>query len=106
MAQGKIIISTEEVKLAARSIEDLAKNYHDSYIELYAIVDSLNSEGFWQGVDNVAFVEQINQFKNDFVAMESLMNSYADFLKKAAEGYKTMQNNTVNMVEKKLVTSV
>ena len=106
MAQGKIIISTEEVKAAAKRVESLAEKYHNSYTELYSIVDSLAGEGFWQGVDNVAFVEQINQFKNDFVMREGIMKAYADFLTKAAEGYKTMQNSIVDQTGKKLVTSV
>lgn len=106
MAQGKIIISTEQVKAAAQKVEGLAKNYKDSYTELYSIVDSLAELGIWQGTDNQAFVQQINQFKNDFVAMEQLMISYADFLKKAANGYKTIQNNTTEQVGKKLSTSL
>ena len=101
MAQGKIIISTEEVKAAAKRVESLAEKYHNSYTELYSIVDSLAGEGFWQGVDNVAFVEQINQFKNDFVMMEGIMKAYADFLTN-----KTMQNSIVDQTGKKLVTSV
>lgn len=106
MSQGKIIISTEEVKAVAKRVEGLAKNYHDRYTELYSIVDSLADEGFWQGADNVAYVEQIYQFKNDFVEMEQIMNAYADFLEKAANGYKTMQNSITDQAGKKLVTSV
>lgn len=106
MAQGKIIISTEKVKAVARKVEGLAKNYHDSYTELYSIVDSLAGEGFWQGADNVAYVEQINEFKNDFMQMEQIMNAYADFLVKAANGYKTMQSSITDQAGKKLATSV
>lgn len=106
MAQGKIIISTAEVKAAAVKVENLAKSYNQSYTELYQIVNSLAELGIWQGTDNDAFVQQINQFKNDFVTMEQLMLAYADFLKKASAGYKTIQNNTTDQVGKKLSTSV
>lgn len=106
MSQGKIIISTEEVKAVAKRVEGLAKNYHDGYMQLYSIVDSLAGEGFWQGADNIAYVEQIYQFKNDFMEMEQIMNAYADFLEKAASGYKTMQNSITDQAGKKLVTSV
>lgn len=106
MAQGKIIISTEDVKGVSRNIEELAVKYHDAFTELYALVDSLAESGMWQGVDNAAYVQQINGFKDDFARMEALMVSYADFLKKAAEGYKTIQNFTTDQVGKKLTTSV
>lgn len=106
MAQGKIIISTEEVKRVAKSIETLADSYHTEFVDLYKIVDSLASTGAWNGVDNVAYVEQINGFKDDFANMESLMRQYAAFLTNAAEGYKTTQTHITNQVDKKLVTSI
>ena len=72
MAQGKIVVSTAQVTAAANKVEALAKTYNQSYTELYQIVDSLAELGFWQGIDNEAYVEQINQFKNDFVAINTL----------------------------------
>ncbi len=106
MAQGKIIVATEELKSVAQKVDDMAQNYKESYIELYSTINSLSETGIWQGVDNQAYVQQIEQFRNDFEAMEQLMRSYADFLRKAAEGYKTIQNNTTEQVGKKLMTSV
>ncbi len=106
MAQGKIIVATEELKSAAQKVDDMAQSYNESYTELYSIINSLSETGIWQGEDNQAYVQQIEQFRNDFEAMEQLMRSYADFLRKAAEGYKTIQNNTTEQVSKKLVTSV
>lgn len=106
MAQGKIIVSTEEIKSVAKSIETLADNYHTEFTDLYKIVDSLASTGVWNGVDNVAYVEKINGFKDDFARMESLMRQYAAFLTNAANGYKTTQTHITNQVDKKLVTSI
>lgn len=33
----------------------------------------------WQGKDNEAFTNQINQFRNDFENMEHIVRDYADF---------------------------
>lgn len=106
MAQGKIIISTEEVKSVSRNIEQLAGKYHDAYVELYTVVNSMAESGIWQGTDNATYVQQINSFQDDFLRMENFMISYADFLMKAADGYKTIQNFTTDQVGKKLSTSI
>lgn len=105
MAQGKIIIETSEVISASQKIEGLAQNYHDAYMELYRIIDSIQTAGDWQGTDNDVYTQQIYAFKNDFVAMEQLMNAYADFLRTSANGYKTVQKYTTDAVAKKLSTS-
>lgn len=105
MAQGKISVETAAVIEVAKSVDTLAQNYHDAYTELYKIVDSMAAEEIWQGTDNDAYVKQINAFKNDFQAMEELMRSYAEFLRKAMEGYKTIQSHTAESATKKLQTS-
>ena len=106
MAVGQIVVSTEQVKAVAQKVDNLARNYKESYTELYNLIESMAEYGIWQGTDNDAFIQQITQFRNEFVAMEQLMISYADFLRKAADGYKTIQGNTTDQVGKKLVTSV
>lgn len=106
MSQGKIVIATEEVLNAAGKIRGFADDYKAEYVKLYDIVESMAELGIWVGADNVAYTKQIEGFKNDFKKMEELVRSYADFLEKASRGYKAVQNNITNQVDKKLEISV
>ncbi len=106
MGQGQIIVETAELESAALKIENLTSQYHNDYTELYSLVDSLNDLGAWQGADNVAFVNQIKEFKNDFERMEQLMKDYSGFLRKTASGYKTTQGYITSQANKNLKTTV
>lgn len=106
MGQGHIIVETAELENAALKIENLTNQYHNDYTELYSLVDSLSDLGAWQGTDNVAFVNQIKQFKNDFERMEQLMKDYSGFLRKTASGYKTTQGHITSQANKNLKTTI
>lgn len=106
MAQGKIIVTSADLRAASQKVESIAKKYRDEYTTLYTIIDSISESGFWQGADNMAYVQQINMFKNDFQAMEQLMIEYAAFLKKTADGYEAIQSHTADQATKKLLISV
>lgn len=105
MAQGKIVVETIELENAAKKIDSLADTYHENYTKLYDYVKMLG-EMSWQGKDNEAFTNQINQFRNDFENMEHIVRDYADFLRKTSSGYKTTQNNIKDGAERNLATSI
>lgn len=105
MAQGKIVVETIELENAAKKIDSLADTYHENYMKLYDYVKMLG-EMSWQGKDNEAFTNQINQFRNDFENMEHIVRDYADFLRKTSSGYKTTQNYIKDGAERNLATSI
>ncbi|MBQ8580261.1 MAG: WXG100 family type VII secretion target [Oscillospiraceae bacterium] len=95
-----IEVTPEQLDKAAGQIESLAADYKSQYDQLYSETNAMAST--WSGKDNIAFVEQIAGFKDDFEKMYNLMCQYAEFLKKSAAAYRETQN-TVTAEAKKLV---
>lgn len=91
---AKIIqVTPELLESTAGKIEGLAGDYKTQYDQLYSETNAMAST--WNGKDNVAFVDQIAGFKDDFEKMHTLMLEYADFLRKSAKGYSDTQDNVV-----------
>ncbi len=97
MARGQIIADTTRLDSTAQSVITLADNYHQEYFALFSSVQQLQST--WEGVDNKAFTEQIEGFRDDFQRMEQLMRDYAEFLKKTAATYRQAQSEIVNAAQ-------
>ena len=106
MAIGKIQVTPQELTNAALKVSELAAKYKEDYTSLYATIKSIAELGIWAGKDHDAYVAQIEQFKNDFEAMQKEMEHYASFLRKAADAYSGTQNNVTESVSKKLCTGV
>jgi len=94
----KIVVDPAKLEAAAKQMNAQANDYKSLYEKLYGEVSGLKSG--WDGVDNQAFVAQIEGFKEDFQAMVTLMTQYADFLTTSAGTYKRTQTETVNAVKK------
>lgn len=95
-----IQVTPELLESTAGRIDGLAADYKTQYDALYSETDAMRST--WQGKDNVAFVDQIAGFKDDFEKMHTLMLNYADFLRKSAKAYRETQD-TVTSEARKLV---
>ncbi len=88
MAQT-IMVTPELLESTAASIEGLANEYKAQYTELYATTGALAQT--WTGEDNVAFVNQIEGFKDDLNTMYNRMNQYAEYLRITAKSYRDTQ---------------
>ncbi len=88
-----IEVTPEQLESAAGRIESLAAEYKTQYDLLYSETGAMAST--WNGKDNVAFIDQINGFKDDFDKMHTLMLQYADFLRKSAKAYRDTQDTVV-----------
>ena len=96
---AKVIqVTPEQLENTATKIEGLASEYKAQYEALYNKTNSMAST--WSGKDNVAYIEQINEFKDDFAKMQSLMLDYATFLRQSAKSYRTTQDNVVTQAQK------
>ncbi len=93
-----IQVTPGELESAAGRIEGLAADYKAQYEALYNETNAMHST--WQGEDNVAFVNQIEGFKEDFGKMHSLMLNYADFLRKSAAHYRETQDTIITEAKK------
>lgn len=90
MARGQIVVETGQLDSTAGRVEQLAGDYRSEYSTLFELVASMKSA--WDGEDNVAFVNQIEGFRDDFQRMEQLMRDYAAYLRKAAQTYRDTQD--------------
>ena len=90
---SKIVVEPEKLKLAAAQIKQQAEDYEQQYNLLFIVVDGLGS--VWKGADNIAFVNQIHGFMDDFQKMKQLMIQYAEFLENSAKLYDTTQQDRI-----------
>ena len=74
--------SYEEMQSQANEISKAAEEYTTNVDSLYAIVDNLSDN--WKGTDNISFANTVNGYKNDLKSLGDVVNSYAEFLSKAA----------------------
>lgn len=93
-----IQVTPEQLETTATRIESLAADYKTAYDKLYSETDAMAAT--WSGKDNVAFVNQIAGFKDDFAKMHTLMNNYADFLRKSAKAYRDTQDTITSEARK------
>lgn len=93
-----IQVTPEMLETTAGKIEGLAADYKTQYEQLYSETNAMAST--WNGKDNIAYVDQIGGFKDDFEKMHSLMLEYADFLRKSAKAYRDTQDNVVSQARK------
>ena len=93
-----IQVTPEQLESTACRIESLAADYKTQYDQLYSETNAMAST--WNGKDNVAFVNQIDGFKDDFAKMHTLMLNYADFLRKSAKAYRDTQDTVVSEARK------
>lgn len=98
MARGQIIVETAQLDTAAGKVEELSKNYFDEYTKLYGLITELQNA--WAGTDNTAYTNQINEFKDDFQRMKSLMDDYAQFLRETAAKYRAVQEEIKSGAQK------
>lgn len=93
-----IQVTPEQLETTAGKIESMATEYKTQYQKLYSETDAMAST--WSGKDNVAFVQQIAGFKDDLEKMHTLMNQYADFLRKSAKTYRDTQDAVTSEARK------
>lgn len=93
-----IQVTPEQLETSAGKIEGLAGDYKTQYDQLYNETGAMAST--WNGKDNMAFIDQIAGFKDDFEKMHTLMMNYADFLKKSAKAYRETQQAIMDQARK------
>ena len=93
-----IIVDPAKLEAAAQQMDAQAADYEKLYQQLFNEVDGMGAA--WQGADNIAFVNQIKGFNDDFQKMVSLMRQYSEFLKMSAKTYRETQNEIINQAKR------
>lgn len=93
-----IKVTPEQLENTAGAIQGLAEDYQRLYEQFYTETSAMETS--WKGEDNLAYINQIAGFKDDFATMYKLMTEYADFLNKSARAYRDTQADVVNKASK------
>lgn len=93
-----IMVTFDDLERAAKQIENLAGDYQTQYNALFSETEAMAAT--WQGKDNIAYISQIEGFKDDFKKMYDLMISYSDFLKQSANQYRKSQEHVTEQAKK------
>lgn len=92
-----IQVTPGNLRKAAGDVENLANNYKKQYGELFGLVETFTTTDF-QGTDAKEFCAKVKDFEDDFMKMKTLMDDYAQFLRKAADDYEKNQENLRNQI--------
>lgn len=68
-------ITTESVKNSAERVRDLVAQYETEYEKLYAEVENLRGSK-WKGTASDAFNSKLEAYKDSFINLKDVMNSY------------------------------
>ncbi|ADU31794.1 WXG100 family type VII secretion target [Evansella cellulosilytica] len=93
-----ITVDPAKLETASTRIDQQAADYERLYRQLFTEVDGMGAA--WQGVDNVAFVNQIKGFTDDFERMTKLMRDYSEYLKMSAKTYRETQTEIANQAKR------
>ena len=83
-------ITTESVKNSAERVRDLVAQYETEYEKLYTEVENLRGSK-WQGTASDAFNSKLEAYKDSFINLKDVMNSYYEFLIEAARHYEDVE---------------
>ena len=86
--------SYAEMQSAGAEISKASEEYKSNVDALYQVVDNLVNN--WKGADNVSFANTVNGYKEDLKALGDVVNSYAQFLNKAAQAISSTQEEVSN----------
>lgn len=92
-----IQVTPANLRKVAGEVETLANTYKKQYGELFGLVENFTTTDF-QGKDAKEFCAKVKDFEDDFMKMKSLMDEYAQFLKKAADMYEEQVDNLSSQI--------
>ena len=86
----KIVVDTQNLLITSSAIVEKADAYKRAYENLLGEVNGMGRN--WQGIDNTAYVNQINGFRDDFEQLDKLLRQYAEMLKIVDKEYEITLN--------------
>lgn len=81
----------EGIIAIANKINELAQSYLDNIGSIYQQINELAN--YWEGIDNLAFKEAANSYKQNLTDLGKVINNYANFLIFSVNKIKENQNN-------------
>ena len=93
----KISVDYSEVYQASVYVKNKADSYNDLIQNLYKRVEQMQS--IWQGVDHLAFQNQLEEFRPSLNEMYQVILEYSNVLKQTASVYEKLQQDRVQQAK-------
>lgn len=93
----KISVDYSEVYQASVYVKNKADSYNDLIQNLYKKVEQMQS--IWQGVDHLAFQNQLEEFRPSLNEMYQVIQEYSNVLKQTASVYEQLQQDRVHKLD-------
>ena len=85
----QIRVSPQELIRTSELIGSQKEEYQNLYLKLFQLVDQIST--YWEGKDNLAFVNRIRYFEGDLRKIALIMGQYSEFLRNSANAYHSTQ---------------
>lgn len=96
----RIQVDGMQVHEASVFVKMKANDYYDLIQGLYGQVEKMQS--IWQGVDHLAFQNQLEEFRPHLNQMHQVILEYANALQETASIYEQLQQDRVQQARKLL----
>jgi len=94
----KIRVTPEELNKAREKLVEISGNYEEIYKQLLQQANTMSEA--WEGADNLAFVDQINGFCQELIAMAKKISDAAITLDQQKNNYLNRQDTNITQVRK------
>ena len=91
--QMQIRVDYEQVHQSASMIKQKAAQYDETIQKIYSRMYQMQS--VWQGSDNQAFIDKLEQFKPQLNRMTEIIEQYALYLQKSADNYQALLQDRI-----------
>lgn len=96
----RIEVESDQIYEASVCLNEKADVYGECIQRLFSRVKEMQS--IWQGVDHLAFQEQLETFRPSLKEMEVVIHQYADALRNTAHVYEALQQDRVAQAKRLL----
>jgi WXG100 family type VII secretion target len=93
MATQLLRVTPAQLAQAATRLNGQIQQYNSAYNKIYTEVTTLR--GTWSGEANQKFSQQLEGFRDDFIALENLLKQYEQFIRDSARNYDTTEQRLV-----------
>ena len=89
----QIRVDYEQVHQSAFMIKQKSAQYDETIQKIYSRMYQMQS--VWQGRDNQAFIDKLEQFKPQLNRMTEIIEQYALYLQKSADNYQALLQDRI-----------
>ena len=92
----EIVARHDEMRTGGTKVKNLGEKYKGSLKELYEVVDSLSSQGVWEGQDEEKYVSTVQELKPGLESLGDKIEEYGNFIVSSSEAYQATQEDAMS----------